>query len=113
MITLAPNGDVLVGGTGYVAFSKDAGATFSRTKVVVASKAIHVIADDDYATNNIIYATTPTAIYRGKADTTTGLGPYDKGSFESTMTVSGLAQVQEVTYVLTSNGTNSRLSHPG
>ncbi len=31
MITLAPNGDVLVGGSdGYISFSKDAGATFTR-----------------------------------------------------------------------------------
>jgi hypothetical protein len=108
MITLAPNGDVLVGGTGYVEFSKDGGATFSRTPVVESGKLITVVADDDYATNGLIFPCSLTAIYRGKAETTTVWGP-SKGSFDSAQSVTGIVQEQEVTYVLTANASDSTL----
>lgn len=100
MIALAPNGDVLVGGTGYVAFSKDGGATFSRTQVVSAGNAIYVAADDGYTTNNIIYVGSNVSVFRGKADTTTTWGGA-KGAVIAGP-VSGIQQVGGTTYVMAS-----------
>jgi hypothetical protein len=97
MISLAPNGDILVGDTaGYVAFSKDGGSTFERTKDFGTGNAI-VVADDDYADNNIIYVGVGTSVKRGKADV--DYVPATRGT--TTLPVTGMAQVGEVTYVLT------------
>ncbi len=107
MISLAPNNDILVGGTdGYVAFSKDAGATFTKTKVFVAGTTVFVAADKDYATNNIIYALAGTAIYRGAADTTTT--PASRGpTLDTGLVYTGIAVSDDVVYALASNSSNS------
>ncbi len=56
-IALAPNNDVLVGGSdGLLSFSKDGGATFTKTKMSGgAGTNVYVAADDAYATNNIVH----------------------------------------------------------
>jgi hypothetical protein len=110
MLTLAPNGDILLGGsTGYVAFSKDGGATFERTKLVQTGWAgnVQVVADDDYADNNIIYAGVDDDMARGKADTTSSWS--DRGDVDGTHVIKGMAQIGDATYVLSDNGSESRL----
>jgi len=105
MITLAPNGDVLIGDTaGYVAFSKDGGSSFERTKDFGTGNAI-VVADDGYADNNIIYVGVGTAIKRGAASTTTT--PGTRGA--TTWPIVGMAQVEGATYALSANASQDSL----
>ncbi|MFC1957606.1 WD40/YVTN/BNR-like repeat-containing protein [Chloroflexota bacterium] len=109
-ISLAPNGDVLVGGSdGYVAFSKDNGSTFTRiTDRTDTGNIAHVVADKDYADNNIIYVGADNTIERGEATK-------DKTWVARTPTlptnsiVMGIGQSDGVVYVLTDNGTNGRV----
>ncbi len=122
MITLAPNGDVLVGGSdGYVAFSTDGGDTFTRTQPVATTGVLNVqvAADDDYVTNNILYAGAGVEVKRGEADSTTAWtsrkpsstnGP---GAIDATQSVTGLLvdNITGVVYVLTANTTASALFH--
>lgn len=116
MITLAPNGDVLVGGSaGYVSYSTDDGATFTRTAVVDAGENVQVVADNDYADNNIIYAGADVNIKRGKADATTvwaTRGPSavrGGGTISSDSNVVGIGVAGGDVYVLTANSTASVL----
>ena len=111
MITLAPNNDILIGGkNGYAAFSKDGGSSFTRTKAVDSgtNNYVHVVADEDYADNNIIYAGVGTAVKRGKADDTSSFSSRSP-SIVSTHDVVGIAQSENVIYVLTANSTGSEL----
>ncbi|MFC2072912.1 hypothetical protein ACFLUU_09525, partial [Chloroflexota bacterium] len=111
MMTLAPNGDMLVGGSdGYIAFSKDSGSTFTRTTQIASTGnlAVQVIADKDYVSNNIIYAGVGTKVYRGNADNTTSF--VDRGpSIDTTQTVVGMARYLYVIYALSANSTDSAL----
>jgi len=101
MITLAPNGDILVGcSDGFISYSKDEGTTFERTQSFGAGN-IYVAADDDYASNNIIYAGTDTSIKKGNADNTTL--PVTSGS--TSWSITSLIQHGETTYVLSANTT--------
>ncbi len=108
MITLAPNNDVLVGGTdGYIAFSKDGGATFTKTKILTAGN-VYVAADDAYATNNIIYGAVGTKVYRTKADTSTtasSRGPGTDAALGDGQYYVGIAVSGNVTYALSTNST--------
>jgi len=52
----APNGDVLVGGTGLASISKDGGASFAQLQPGLPAVAVGVMADEGYAENNIVYA---------------------------------------------------------
>ncbi|MFC1932909.1 hypothetical protein ACFLXU_04695 [Chloroflexota bacterium] len=105
MVTIAPNGDILIGDTaGYVAFSKDGGSTFERTKDFGTGNAI-VVADDDYADNNKIYVGVGTDIKRGEASTTAT--PAGRGA--TTWPITGMAQVGDVTYALSANATQDSL----
>jgi len=109
MLVIAPNGDIIYGGTGgYVAYSTDGGSTFTRTGQI-GSGNVWVQPDDDYADNGIVYVGYGTSVKRTTlSDTATGSGRgYDAA--DSNDTVTGMAQMGEVTYVLTSNGTDSRL----
>jgi hypothetical protein len=107
MITMASNGDILVGTTeGYVAYSKDGGSTFERTTdagTPETGKGCQVIPDDDYASNNTIYVGIGTDVKRGKADKTSPFST--RGSLSGNVT--GMAQVEEATYALTSTSTAS------
>jgi hypothetical protein len=106
MVTLAPNNDVLIGGSdGYVAFSKDGGATLTRTKIIVAGD-VHVTADDGYADNNIIFGGVGTTVKRGTA-TSTGLWATRAPTINGT--VRGLVQSGGIVYALTSNGADSAI----
>jgi hypothetical protein len=118
-ITLAPNTansttamDVLIGGSdGYIAFSKDAGATLTRTQITAAGNVL-VVADKDYATNNFIYASTGAAVYRGKADATSSFSARSP-TFDVNYTspiITGLVRDGAVIYALSTNGTVSALS---
>jgi hypothetical protein len=111
MITMAPNGDVLVGGTnGYFAYSKDGGSTFERAVGAIgASGNTQVVADDGYTDNNIVYIASGSGVWRGKS-VSAGPPPAGRGpSIDSTMAIRGITQYQGVTYVLTANGTDSAL----
>ena len=109
MITLAPNNDILVGSDGgYVSFSKDGGTSFTKiSDRVDGSGSVQVVADVNYADNNRIYAGRGSKVERGKAgknDDWSG-----RGSLESTDSVVGMAQIGDVIYALSTNGTDSRL----
>ena len=111
-ITLAPNNDILVGCTNYVAFSKDGGATFTRTKAA-GKGTVFPVADDGYADNNIVYAasTYPDAdggprVTRGKATDTTDFlnrSPSTTGAlpFSANHTMVGAVQHEGIVYALT------------
>ncbi len=123
MITLAPGtaGDVLVGTTtGDVAFSKDAGATFFKTSNA-GTGTTQVLADPDYAKNNIIYAI-GTSVKRGKAISTTQTwstrGPalpsddaaaYAAAGGTAAWTFVGAGSVKTVIYALSTNTSHTRL----
>jgi hypothetical protein len=112
-VIVASNGDVLVGGTGgYVAYSNDGGSTYERTKNS-GSGNVNLIPDDDYENNNLIYVGSVSdgvpKVYRTKADTTTVPSSTKSATIDSTQTVRGLAQFNGVTYVLSSNSTDSVL----
>jgi hypothetical protein len=101
MITLASNGDILIGGSdGYLNYSKDGGSTFTRGKDFGTGNAI-VVPDDGYADNNIVYVGVGTSVKRGKADTTTT--PATRGA--TTWTVTGMGQYSGVVYALSANST--------
>jgi hypothetical protein len=102
MITLAPNNDILVGSSnGYVSFSKDGGDTFTKILDMIddaSSEKVYVVADQDYAENNIIYAAAGDEVERGKADE--NYRWLSRESADMTGTVTGIAQYKNVIYVL-------------
>ena len=107
-ITLAPNGDILVGGSdGKVAFSTDGGSTFTATENLVGATSgnVRIVADADYADNNIIYASvTGLSLYRAtatKTTTFTGRGP----TLDTGHEILGLAAAEGLIYVLSANST--------
>jgi hypothetical protein len=115
MKAVAPNNDILIGGSsGGLAFSKDGGATFSVSGTPPASSgSIHLVADKAYATNGFVYATTTApSVVRGKAQvasqtwssklstTTTPVALPAGESFD------GIAQVDVVSYFLSFNSAN-------
>jgi len=108
-ISLAPNGDVLVGGTGKVAFSKDAGASFTKiTDVPGDSEPVFIVADPDYADNDIIYIAAGNEFERGTTDKTMSWS----GREPTVLTghkAKGIAEYEGVIYVLTANDTDSAL----
>jgi hypothetical protein len=113
MITLAPNNDILVGGSdGYVSFSKDGGSTFTKISDKTTTGNCHVVADKDYADNNIIYVASGDTVEVGEADKneswSSSASP-DSIEDDSAGDVTGAVRVDDVIYVLTSNGTDSRL----
>jgi hypothetical protein len=107
MIALAPNGDIFVGdNNGYVAYSTDGGSNFERTKDFGSGGPAIVAVDDDYADNGYIYVGVGTSVKKGKASTT--YTPATRGT--TTLPVTGMAVVEEVTYVLTAQaGSSSEL----
>jgi hypothetical protein len=109
MITLAPNGDVLVGGSdGKVAWSTDGGSTFTATEKTVgnASGNVRVVADPDYEDNNTFYATRPgKGLYRAKTTKTTTFA--DRGP--STDNITGLVAANGLIYALSTTGVSSKL----
>ncbi|MFC1992112.1 WD40/YVTN/BNR-like repeat-containing protein, partial [Chloroflexota bacterium] len=114
MITLAPNGDILYGGTGgRVAYSKDGGATFERVGVDFGDTNAIVVASSNYADNKgIIYVGTTDGdgtgvIKRGKTNTSTSPPASTRGSTASAIT--GMAVIGDITYVLSANGTDSSI----
>jgi len=112
-VTLATNSantsDVLIGGSGYVAYSKDGGATVTRTQATTAGN-VQVVADKDYATNNVIYVGVATTVQRGKADATSSFLTRSATSMiDSTQNVVGLVRDGVIIYALSSNSTDSAL----
>ena len=119
-ITLAPNNDVLVGGSdGYITWSKDGGATFTRSRLPVGlllTANVEVMADPDYEANGIVWATCGSAttgeyaIYKG--ETTMGMFEYTRGpdpEAQLDYVYYGLAVSDGIFYALSSNGTDSLL----
>jgi hypothetical protein len=115
MITLAPDGDVLVGGSdGKVAFSTDGGSSFTSTEKTVGdvSGNVIVVADADYDDNSIIYASNSNkaekALYRATASKTTRFS--DRGpAIDSTHAVQSMSEVDGKIYILASNSSASKL----
>ncbi|MFC1862062.1 WD40/YVTN/BNR-like repeat-containing protein [Chloroflexota bacterium] len=84
MITMAPNGDLLVGSdSGYVAFSSDGGSSWDTTTRVSSTGTAYVAADENYDgdSNQIIYVAIANKLYRLKAmegtQTPSSRGPSD------------------------------------
>ncbi len=102
-ITLAPNGDVLVGGTSYIAFSKDSGATFEKSLSSPKSGTCFIVPDKDYATNSTVYVGVGDAVYRGKAQKATQTWSARGPTVTSGQTVTGMGRVEGVIYVVTSS----------
>ena len=109
-ITLASNGDVLVGGMGDVAFSKDGGESYTRILDTTDSAPVHIVADKDYAENNMLYIAAGDEVERGKADRDTGWASREDDDLPaSPYEVKGIAEYEDIIYVLSSNGTDSQL----
>jgi hypothetical protein len=115
MVTVASNGDILVGGSdGYVAFSKDSGSTFTRITDKSDTADVYVVPDADYASNNIIYIGAGNEVERGAAEKTKTWSSREPASdepaaFPSNTVIKGIAEYEGIIYVLTDNGTDSRL----
>jgi hypothetical protein len=108
MITIASNGDILVGGSdGYVAFSKDGGDSFTRIIDKTDTRNVYVVADKDYADNNIIYIAAGDEVERGAADKDKTWASREPDELSDNVT--GIAQYGDAIYVMTCNGTDSRL----
>jgi hypothetical protein len=108
MITLAPNGDILVGGTGgYVSFSKDGASTFTGILDKTDTANVWIVADKDYADNNILYIAGGDEVERGKADKNKTWS--SRESDDMAGTVVGMTRYGSVIYVMTSDGTDSYL----
>lgn len=101
MITLAPNGDVLVAGNGQVSYSTDGGSTFNLiTPVIGGGGVTHVVADKDYATNTIIYASEIAGgIVRWKVGSYTAWEPI-RAAATFGGTIRGLATREDVLYAI-------------
>jgi photosystem II stability/assembly factor-like uncharacterized protein len=111
MVTVAPNGDVLVGSTdGYVSFSKDGGATFTKIIDRIANANTYVVADDGYADNNIIYGAADDEIERNKAvEDGSWAGREDAGFDDDGYWATGIGQYEGVVYIVAENGSDSKL----
>jgi hypothetical protein len=121
MMTLAPNGDILIGGSdGYVAFSTDGGSSFTATEKMVGDVAgnVIVVADKDYETNSYIYAANDAAttgsysVTRGALSKTMSFstrGPSINTTATGNWTVVGMAEADGLIYALTTDGADSNL----
>ncbi|MFC1985503.1 WD40/YVTN/BNR-like repeat-containing protein [Chloroflexota bacterium] len=109
MVTLSPNGDVLVGSdNGYVSFSEDGGASFTKILDLIESGAnVYVVADEDYAENDIIYVAAGDEVERGMTNRTYTYKGREHGDLSSTVT--GIARYGSAIYVMTYDGTDSYL----
>jgi hypothetical protein len=109
MITLASNGDVFVGDTdGYIAYSKDGGATFERTSDYGSGNPV-VLPDDGYDSNNVIYVGIGTSVKRGSASTAPLSPTATKGTVSSSLKITGMGQAGGVVYVLAANSTQDSI----
>jgi len=122
MISQAPNGDLLVGGSeGYVAFSQDGGSTWEKSEKQVGGGPgnVQVIADADYETNEYIYASTDylgaEGIYRGLLATDMSFySSSDHGldlSATANQTVTGLATYGNTLYAIWYDATSGKDSY--
>jgi hypothetical protein len=121
MITLAPNGDILVGGNGYINFSKDNGSTFTRSKEIESGDTTpnHVVASSKYADDNTIFVAYGDTsggtinVKKGKADGTSSFSTRSPGTeiLTSALTVCGFERYEDIYYVLFSDtaGTNGEI----
>jgi len=111
MINLAPNNDILVGSSdGYIAYSKDGGATFTKKPQSVGATAnTVVIADKDYATNNTVFIAANQLVKRSKADTTTDWTDRSPtpNAPASNMIPQAMARVDKVIYVMYNSNNSS------
>jgi len=124
-VTVASNGDVLIGGSdGNIAWSVDGGTSFSKTPMplgAIYTGNVHVLPDADYESNGIVYASNDgyyagQTIYRGTLSTAMPMlysyGPTIPDT-DTTPTVPvnyeyfGLAQSEGVVYAVSSNGTHT------
>jgi len=124
-IALASNGDVLVGGNAGVAFSTDAGASFTKITFPFGegTEGVTVIADPDYANNNYFYAggvssTTTGAVSIWRCTASKSAIPsgsnapdlvLDTTSGMTNNRVKGMATDGDVLWVLACNGSESQL----
>ncbi|MDP2731246.1 MAG: hypothetical protein Q8O55_12325 [Dehalococcoidales bacterium] len=106
MVTLAPNGDVLVGGSdGYVAFSKDGGLSFTKITDRTDNANVYVVADEKYAESNILFIAAGDEVEIGEADKNESWSSFEPDALNGT--VSGIAFYKGVLWVLTDNTSDS------
>ncbi len=109
-ISLAPNGNIFVGGTSYFSFSKDAGATFDRSVTSPASGNVYIIPTNDYATSNYIYAavgkSTASTVKRGQAIKTSQTWSTRAPTIPVGQVIVGAGVFSNVPYILTGNATD-------
>jgi hypothetical protein len=109
MLSIAPNGDILVGGSGgYVSFSKDNGSTFTKISDQVASGNAYVIADEDYEDNNMIFCGVGQTVKRGAAEKTKSWSTRAP-TFVGSEVVTGIGRYGSVIYISTSDGTDGSM----
>ena len=102
-IALAPNNDVLVGGMGDVAFSKDGGSSFTRILDTTDNAPVHIVADKDYVDNNMVYIAAGDEVERGELGKNEEWASREADDLAAQ--VCGIARYGSAVYVLTYNGT--------
>jgi hypothetical protein len=108
-VVLAPNNDVLVGGSdSSYAVSSDGGATFAYNKPPPGPTNLDVFlaADPDYADNGLIYVAMGTSVKRN-----TPGPPLPNPAFGTGQVITGIAQYGDITYALSCNATPSSELH--
>jgi hypothetical protein len=107
MIALTPNNDILIGGDdGDVAYSKDGGSTYTAAYHTGESGNVYVVADQDYADNNIFYAAVAGEVLQGEAVET---DEWDGNGPAMTYDATGIGRVDHIIYVVASDGSSSEL----
>jgi photosystem II stability/assembly factor-like uncharacterized protein len=102
-ISLAPNNDILVGGMGDVAFSKDGGSSFTRILDTTDNAPVHIVADKDYVDNNMVYIAAGDEVERGELGKTEEWS--SRESDDMATQVCGIARYGSAVYVMTYNAT--------
>jgi hypothetical protein len=118
MISIAPNGDLIVGSTGgYVAWSKDGGSTWevSEKQVGGVTGNVQVVADGDYENNGYIFASTDNTstghegIYRASTETDTSFSSTYGHLLSADQVITGMAVHSGVLYAVWTDGSSSYL----
>jgi hypothetical protein len=108
-IIIAPNGDIIVGGSdGYVSYSQDGGSTFKQGPDFGSGNVL-VTCDDGYADNLLIYGGESDDVKRAKVTSPAPPSTRFTANQITNEVVTGVVQVENLTYVTTCNGSQSYL----
>jgi hypothetical protein len=115
MVIVAPNNDILVGCSEYILRSQDGGSTFEASSDLGSGNVVFAC-DSNYADNGIVYYNSggsSTSISRRSLDggppKTIGIELPGSGSLPSAGEIKDLAMIGDALYVLTTDGSDSRL----